>query len=242
MDVLGESRRRGCGDYRLWAAAGQSESVSRDRQQAKHGAVVKMPQMVSAESLRAITVMNPRDINSPPANLRQMETGLLTQRLLLRPWTMDDHAAFLAIVQDPAVMRYIGPGVTWNAQQVTEFIGRQLELQGQHGFCMWAVCLRECGTLVGFCGGRPWSETEVEIGWRLAQSCWGQGYATEAARCAVQYLQEVCGATRLIAHAQLANTGSIRVMEKLGMRSEGLREKHGNTVVQYALGREAPVL
>lgn len=184
--------------------------------------------------------MPTRDAHSPPCSSETRATCLVTERLLLRPWTMDDHAAFLAIVQDPAVMRYIGPGVTWSGEQVTEFIARHMELQEQHGYCLWAVTLRSTGALVGFCGGRPWSETEVEIGWRLAQSCWGQGYATEAARCAVKYLQEVCGAKRLIAHAQLANTGSIRVMEKLGMRSEGLREKHGNTVVQYTLGQEAP--
>ncbi len=201
------------------------------------GAVARIPCWFFPEFLRANIEMNPRGAKASPANLGSMETGLLTERLQLRPWTLDDHAAFLAIVQDPAVMRYIGPGVIWSAAQVTEFIGRHMELQVRHGYCLWAVCPRERGTLVGFCGGRPWSETEVEIGWRLAQACWGKGYATEAARCAVKYLQEACGATRLMAHAQLANTGSIRVMEKLGMRYEGLREKHGNTVVQYALGR-----
>ncbi len=186
---------------------------------------------------------------------------LPTTRLLLRSWERDDLEAFLPIVQDPEVMRYIGPGQTWSIDQTTQFIADQIENQQRLGYCLWAVTLRQGGPVIGFCGGKPltwnsgerepWSnasaacadeqrgnqstESDVEIGWRLARAHWGQGYATEAARTVVAYLQEERAVNRLVAFAQTPNKASIHIMEKLGMHYEGICVRNGNTVVQYTI-------
>ena len=160
---------------------------------------------------------------------------LNTARLLLRPWQTDDHQAFFAIVQDPDVMRYIGPGHTWNAEMTAEFISRQIQNQQALGYCLWAVVSSQGGALLGFCGGKPFSAEEIEIGWRLRKDCWGQGRATEAAQAAVAHLQTLPGVRRLFAHAREDNHASIRVMQKLGMTFHHRFDRQGAGVVHYVL-------
>lgn len=181
--------------------------------------------------------------------------SLRGRRLILRPWRLDDLTAFLPIVQDPMVMRYIGPGHTWDAETTSAFILRQMTLQHRVGFCLWVMESAEQGQLMGYCGGRPFepppdqapteahpdhasaaSET-VEIGWRLAQGLWGKGFATEAATLVVDHLLNVVGVRRLVATARIENWASIRVMEKIGMQYHGSRLRDGVEVVQYALIR-----
>ena len=79
------------------------------------------------------------------------------------------------------------------------------------------------GATIGFCGLQPLGiglRNEVEIGWWLAQRCWGQGLATEAARSVMEYAFRSVGLERVIAIAQPENGASRRVMEKIGMQYE----------------------
>jgi RimJ/RimL family protein N-acetyltransferase len=181
---------------------------------------------------------------------------LQTKRLILRPWRTEDLAGFLPIVQDPQVMRLIGPGHTWDADAAAAFIARQIDFQNRFGFCLWALESIEDRALIGFCGGRPTEAAlaasssdaaggqevpapagppEVEIGWRLAQAYWGKGLATEAAMLAVEYLFGTLGVPRVIAITRAENERSIRVMQKLGMQFHSTRLRDGHPIVQYAL-------
>jgi len=63
-------------------------------------------------------------------------------------------------------------------------------------------------------------QPEIEIGYRLAKSAWGQGYATEAARSVRDFAFLTLGMKRLIAMIDPSNVASIRVAEKIGMRYE----------------------
>ena len=78
---------------------------------------------------------------------------------------------------------------------------------------------------------------EIEIGWWLARAWWGQGLATEAgAGSTARWLRRV-GLPRIVAIAQPANTASIGIMQKLGMRFDRIAESRGIPVVLYALWR-----
>jgi ribosomal-protein-alanine N-acetyltransferase len=89
--------------------------------------------------------------------------------------------------------------------------------------------------LIGFCGLQPLPESEeIEIGWWLARDWWGRGLATEAARVALRDGFERVGLERILAIAQPANTASIGVMQKLGMRFERMAESRGISVAMYA--------
>lgn len=134
--------------------------------------------------------------------------------------------------------RYIADGTPWPDQRSREFVERQMALCGQRGFCLWKLTPREGGPLMGFCGLQPLPETEeIEIGWWLARAWWGRGLATEAARVALRDGFMRVGLKRIVAIAQPANTASVRIMEKLGMRFETMTQAGGIPVVLYAVER-----
>lgn len=146
-----------------------------------------------------------------------------TERLQIRHVHIGDVAALCHLFGDPAVMRY-GDGAQ-ERPWVEAWLHTTLARYHQHwGFGPYAVTLRATAKLIGYCGlfyvddvnGRP----EIEIGYRLIQSAWGHGYATEAAQAVATYATTTLGITRLIAMIDPGNLASIRVAQKLGMHYE----------------------
>ncbi len=91
-----------------------------------------------------------------------------------------------------------------------------------HGFGLWALELREGGEFIGFAGlAVPGFEAHftpaVEVGWRLARSAWGNGYATEAGRAALAFGFEQVRLDEIVSFTTAANHRSRAVMERLGM-------------------------
>lgn len=141
-----------------------------------------------------------------------------TERLILRPWRDEDVAPFHAMSQDPEVMRFIGPPTT--LEQAWQARRRMGACQDEHGHCFWAVERRTDGAFIGFCGlkpGKPPIVGEVEIGWRFAPTCWGQGLAREAAVASLAWGWANLDAPAIAAITVPANTRSWGLMERLGM-------------------------
>jgi RimJ/RimL family protein N-acetyltransferase len=141
-------------------------------------------------------------------------------------------------------MRYIGDGAPWPGARSRQFVERQIALFGERAFCLWKLAPRmnrlyhAGGGLIGFCGLQPLPESEeIEIGWWLARAWWGRGLATEAAREALRDGFERVGLRRIVAIAQPANTASIGIMRKLGMRFERMTALRGIAVAMYAVSR-----
>ena len=135
-------------------------------------------------------------------------------------------------------MRYIHDGTPWPAERSRQFVERQIELFRERAFCLWKLQPKEGGPLVGFCGLQPLPDSpDIEIGWWLARACWGRGLATEAARVALRDGFDRVGLERIVSIAQPANTASIRIMRKLGMRFERMAEARGIPVVLYSMER-----
>ena len=162
----------------------------------------------------------------PNTNLRVSQKFMIvkeTDRLLLRQFTLADNDALLSIFDDAEVMRF-GDGPR-PAEWVRGWLRDCLGSYERRGYGPWAVVEKASGHVIGYCGlfhypdvnGRP----EIEIGYRLAHACWGRGFATEAVLAARNYAFEALDITRLIALIDPANTASIRVAEKAGMRHEG---------------------
>jgi RimJ/RimL family protein N-acetyltransferase len=147
---------------------------------------------------------------------------LKTERLILRQVQFGDTAALMNIFGDPEVMRF-GDGVQ-TQQWVEGWLQTCLESYAVHGFGPYAVVEQSSGNMIGYCGlyyfsnvnGRP----EVEIGYRLQRSAWGQGYAVEAARAVRDFAFDTLDIERLIAIIDPGNLASIRVAEKIGMHYE----------------------
>lgn len=112
------------------------------------------------------------------------------------------------------------PG-TLTRRQSDELVDRIEVGFAENGFFLWAVEVRASGEFIGFAGlAAPGFEAHftpaVEIGWRLARSAWGHGYATEAARAALDFGFED-GLDEIVSLTTVANRRSRAVMERLGM-------------------------
>ncbi|WP_338503598.1 GNAT family N-acetyltransferase [Sphingomonas kaistensis] len=146
-----------------------------------------------------------------------------TARLRLRTWDDPRWEAFVALTNTPAVMRWLG-GV-FSPEQMAAARARLDAYQRDYGFTFWAVERHEEDALLGFCGlkraNAPGAEPlhgEVEIGWRLREDAWGQGYAREAAATSLDLAFDRFGAARVIAFTAAGNAPSQTLMKRLGMR------------------------
>jgi RimJ/RimL family protein N-acetyltransferase len=145
-----------------------------------------------------------------------------TERLLLRGWRDDDLDTLAAINADPEVMRYILDGSVRDRRQSADGLRRMKREWEELGYGRYAVEVHATGQLIGWAGLAipdflPSVMPAVEIGWRLARSSWGHGYATEAATAALRFGFEQAGLDRVISIRHLENDRSARVMEKLGL-------------------------
>lgn len=145
-----------------------------------------------------------------------------TARLLLRDWCEADIDAFNRHTNTPNVMRWLG-GVTPPAEQEDRIRNRIMRWQVERGFTFWIVERKEDGELLGFCGlkladtaGAP-VEGMYEVGWRLRENAWGQGYAKEAAIASLDFAFDQLGADRVVALTCIQNRSSWGLMERLGM-------------------------
>lgn len=145
---------------------------------------------------------------------------LETERLVLQGWSAPAREALAALNADPLVMEFF-PAVQSRAE-TDELVDRIEAGFAEHGFGLWAVQRRDTGEFVGFTGliTRPDGTAlagEVEVGWRLARSAWGSGFASEAARAALAYGFDVADLPTVMSMTARINVRSWRVMERLGM-------------------------
>ncbi len=147
-----------------------------------------------------------------------------TTRVLLRQWRDDDLAPFAALNADPVVREFFGGPQDRAASDATA--GRVRDHIDRYGFGFWAAEIPGEAAFIGFVGLKhapanlPFAPA-VEIGWRLARPFWGQGYATEAARAALEHGFAVLRLPEIVSFAVTGNRRSRAVMERIGMRFAG---------------------
>jgi RimJ/RimL family protein N-acetyltransferase len=141
-----------------------------------------------------------------------------TERLLLRRWRHADREPFAAMNADPAVVEHLqGP---MSHERSDDFIDRIEAHWEAHGWGLWAVEVPEVASFIGYVGLWPADYVEpgmVEVGWRLAREHWGHGYATEAARAALEYGFTDVGLAEIVSFTVPQNERSWRVMERIGL-------------------------
>lgn len=151
--------------------------------------------------------------------------GLATERLRLRRWVRDDLEPYADLCADPEVMRWIADGETRSLGECKSEIGGFERAWNERGYGLFALTLRDSAEFLGFVGLSvpaflPEILPAVEIGWRLARSHWGNGYATEGARAVLGFAFDQVGLERVVSAHQVGNVASERVMKKLGMKLE----------------------
>lgn len=148
-------------------------------------------------------------------------SGMLieTERLVLRSWHDVDIAPFQQICSDPQVMATLGP--VMDLAETAALVERVRAMEALHGHTFWALERSEDARLIGWCGVIRGSvgpiDGKPEIGWRLARDCWGQGYASEAARASLDWLFANRPDDAAWAITSIGNTRSRAVMERIGM-------------------------
>ena len=147
---------------------------------------------------------------------------LTTERLLLRHFDLQDAEPIYQVFGDVEVMRF-SDGLKTKAW-VQNWLHLCLERYQNWGFGPYAAVEQGNQAVIGYCGLFAFpnidGQAETEIGYRLARSAWGQGYATEAGRAVRDYAFDTLGVKRLIAMIDPSNLASIRVAEKIGMKYE----------------------
>jgi 3-dehydroquinate dehydratase/shikimate dehydrogenase len=156
--------------------------------------------------------------------LMAMPSTLRTERLLLRPWRLGDRDTFAALNADARVMEWFPATLIRDeSDALADRIEQRMDKQGRG---LWAVEVPAVADFIGFIGLSPADDTlgypSVEVGWRLAASFWGRGYASEGALAAVGFGFQQLALDEIVSFTSVGNTRSRRVMEKLGMtyRSE----------------------
>ncbi len=153
---------------------------------------------------------------------------LETERLLLRPFTDDDMEVVHAYATDDGVIRFMNWGPNSPGQTRTFLRDAARCVTERQGDLTLAVTVRESGLLAGGISLQLTSEEngEAELGYCLAREYWGKGYATEASARMLTLAFGEWDLHRVIATCRPANRASARVLEKLGMRREGLLRSH----------------
>ncbi len=145
---------------------------------------------------------------------------LETERLIVRQLRIEDAEFILELLNEPGFIQNIGDrGVRTVADAEQYILNGPVASYQQNGFGLWLVALKESGEPIGMGGliKRDILE-DVDIGYAFLHRFWGKGYAYEAALAVLHYGRDVIGLKRLVAITAPENPGSIRVLEKIGLR------------------------
>ncbi len=143
-----------------------------------------------------------------------------TERLLLRRWRDSDREPFAALNGDPETLVYFPS--TLSRQQSDALVDRIESVFQERGHGLWALQVRQTGEFIGFTGLSPMPDGVpgaggTEIAWRLAKHAWHHGYATEAARAALDVAFGGAGLPEVWSMTAVLNTPSQAVMRRLGL-------------------------
>jgi [ribosomal protein S5]-alanine N-acetyltransferase len=153
---------------------------------------------------------------------------LETERLRLRPFTLDDAPTVQQLAGDPAIadttLNIPHPYLDGMAEN---WINTHPEALASGKSITYAITRRQDGALLGAIGLRlNQQHRRAEMGYWMGKPYWGQGYTTEAARALLAFGFNELDLNRIYASYLVRNPASGRVMEKMGMRHEGLLRQH----------------
>lgn len=170
-----------------------------------------------------------------------MKNVLQTERLTLRCLEEADATFMLALLNDPAWIRFIGDRGVRTIEAARAYLQERLiPPYTKLGFGLWMVEVREEGRPAGICGlVRRDTLPEVDLGFAFLPEFRRTGYGYESALAVRDYATGALGLARLLAITSPANTDSIRLLERLGFSRERDMSWAGDekdVVAVYAFG------
>jgi RimJ/RimL family protein N-acetyltransferase len=162
---------------------------------------------------------------------------IVTQRLRLRRFLLDDIESLFEITSDPNVVRYIGSGEPPSFAETQYAVNRMVEHWQRHGYGRWVVEDNETGEMLGY-GGLRNLDGVPELVYLLKKNAWGKGIATEIATACLEFGFSSFGFERVLGITKPENAGSRRVLEKVGMQFQHDSVLYGYDVVVYSCTKE----
>jgi RimJ/RimL family protein N-acetyltransferase len=149
---------------------------------------------------------------------------LETDRLSLRQLSADDAEFILDLVNQPSFVKNIGDkGVRTKADAVAYIQNGPVASYKRFGFGLNLVELKGSDIPIGICGLlKRDSLPDVDIGFAFLPAFWSRGYAVESAAAVMDHGRDVLGIGRIVAITAPGNQGSIKVLEKIGFKFEGM--------------------
>ena len=170
-----------------------------------------------------------------------MNIILETPRLLLGEFTEADAPLIFMLNADPEVVKYIHEPVLEDEAAALDVIRNIILPQYLLKLGRWAVFIKATHQFIGWCGLKYRPELdEIDLGYRLIKSAWGQGFATEAAKACLNYGLNTLQLNKIIGRAHVDNTASIQVLEKIGMQFLKSEEIDDCPVKTYSIKAERP--
>ena len=183
-----------------------------------------------------------------------------SERLTLRRINQDDFEFFVRLHADPDVARYLSHGKPRSSQESLAWFQSVLQTYQDFALGQLAVLRKSDGVLIGRCGlsdlavearagvaavPRGWFQRseapagaeivfERELGYTFDRSWWGQGYASEAARCVFDYARDVLRLPRVISVIHPENVRSLRLAQRFGVQREDVVEVMSRPLVRFA--------
>jgi RimJ/RimL family protein N-acetyltransferase len=142
-----------------------------------------------------------------------------TPRLILRHFTQSDAPLLLQLNSNPEVLKYLHEPTLESEEQALHIIKTIILPQYQNNLGRWAIHLKTTDEFIGWCGLKYLADrNEIDLGYRLIQKFWGNGYAFEAAKHTLEYGFKQLHLKTIIGRAHIENTASLKILEKTGMQ------------------------
>lgn len=148
-----------------------------------------------------------------------MKIILQTPRLYLRQFTLADAPLIVQLNSKPEVLQYLHEVPVKDEAHATEILTNIILPQYANNLGRWGAHIKDTGEFIGWCGLKYRPEMdETDLGYRFLPQHWGKGYATEAAKYTLEYGLNTLQLKTITGRAHIENTGSLKVLEKIGMR------------------------
>lgn len=154
-----------------------------------------------------------------------MQIYIETENLILRSFTDEDVLGIYELDSDPEVHAYLGGNPIGTIDEAKYIVNKVRGQYERNGIGRWAVLLKETGEFIGWSGLKLVNDATIngrtnyyDLGYRFIKKYWGNSYATETSRVALDYAFGDLGCEEVYATTDARNHASNRVLEKVGLK------------------------
>ncbi len=151
---------------------------------------------------------------------------LYTERLVLREFRLSDADFIFRLMNSPLYIKYIGDRNIHSFADAKNYLNDKIIASyHQHGYGLYAVLLKDTEQVIGMSGlVRRENLPHADIGFGFLSEFMGHGYAYEASKAVMDYAQQALNLSPILAITVEDNKRSIKLLEKLGLKRQGIIE------------------